>query len=187
MSPAICRPALEAVLRRLLPRSSSSSSSSSGGGGGPAPQLLLLTSPAGAAAAQRFCATLPQLGRLVAAVADLRSAHEAAAEQQSQAPHHQDSQQDVSDSGHQLVQQQQVGTSHPPPPAALVLPQHLLLTQLAVSVRRHLVGRRAARVVVECASASEAQLGARLFRLLLKLPTLELHSRKTLSYRRWVG
>jgi hypothetical protein len=33
-------------------------------------------------------------------------------------------------------------------------------------------------------SASEAKLCSRLFRLLLKLPTLELHSRRSLSYRR---
>lgn len=33
-------------------------------------------------------------------------------------------------------------------------------------------------------NASEAQLCGRLFRLLLKLPAMELHSRKTLSYRR---
>lgn len=40
------------------------------------------------------------------------------------------------------------------------------------------------RLISTIRSAAEAQLCSRLFRLLLKLPTIELHARKTLSYRR---
>ncbi|GBF98551.1 hypothetical protein Rsub_11881 [Raphidocelis subcapitata] len=168
------RPELEGALRHLLPRSPSDDG----------PQLLLLAPPSAADAARRFCSALPQLGGRVA-LAELSSGESAAAPNGSagglDTPAPLQHQQPEQEQREQQGQQQQ-----PQAPSALVVPQHLLLTQLAVAVRRHLVGRRAAKVVVEFRGASEAALCSRLFRLLLKLPTLELHSRKTLSYRRSV-
>lgn len=162
------RPVLEAVLRRLLPRlhthGSSSSSISS-------PQVLLLASPAAAATAQRLCATLPQLGGR-AVVADLagellnpadghRAAVESDRRQEQEQRHLLDSQarseldvrqQQQPQHQHQWQQQrmeQQQQERGGSPLTTIVVPQHLILAQLAVVVRRHLVGRRWAKVVVE--------------------------------------
>jgi hypothetical protein len=148
------------------------------GRGAPAPeeppQVVLLAPVAGAEGAARFCAALPQLrGRVAVSSLNAASAAPAAAPpgagggaQQEQAHAGGQAQQEpplqeelrLTESGQRREQQQQAALQqHPepkatrdaPPPSVIVLPQQLLLTQLAVVVRRHLVGRRSAKVIVE--------------------------------------